>query len=383
MVRKKKTGRRGRGEGALYQRKDRRWSGSIEIEGQGKRKRKYFYGETKQEVQDKVNTALYEQKQGKLATGPQQTVEQYLEDWLENVHKHKIRDSSYAVYRQLLNNHVLPAFGHVKLQKLTTRHIDTLYVSKLKEGYASETIRAIHRMLHAAFDDAVRWKRISSNVCDDVKPPRPEQHETQTLTKEQSKQLLEADKEHRLRALLTLALATGMRRGELLGLEWRDIDFEERSLYIQRTINRIGKKGIVVSEPKTVKSKSKIMLPQFAIDALQSHREQQEEKRKEAGKAWYENDLVFPNSIGKFLEPGRLHIWFKKLLKEAGLPDMRFHDLRHSAATILLGMGVHPKLVQELLRHSNISMTMDRYSHVLPSMQRKMMDDFDDFFGEL
>jgi integrase len=162
-----------------------------------------------------------------------------------------------------------------------------------------------------------------------------------------------------------MAITTGMRRGELLGLHWQDIDLKTGSLQVRRSVNRIGKHGLVVSEPKTTRSRRKITLPAFVIDILKQHRVRQQEMKEKAVDLWRETDIVFCNLYGGYIEPGNLHEWFKKLLKSAELPNIRFHDLRHSAATILLGMGVHPMVVQELLGHSNISTTMDIYSHVL------------------
>ncbi len=369
---------RGHGEGSIYQRSDGRWAASITLGG---RKRKTFYGKTRREVQEKLRVALNEQKQGTLVTGPQQTLKQYLEHWLEDVHKPAIRVSSYVKYRSQLDNHILPALGDVQLQKLTPQQVQAFYAKELKGGLSPASVRNIHQILRKALDNAVRWNLVPRNVCDVVSPPGIVKHEIQLLTKEQAQQLLRTARGHRLEALFTVALATGMRRGELLGLRWQDVNFEDRSLHVRRTVDRIGKNGIVVSNPKTSKSRRKVMLPNFVIDVLKQHRSRQLEARLRAGTTWQENNLVFSNTLGGFLDAGYLHSLFQKLLKDAGLPHMRFHDLRHSAATILLTMGAHPKLVQELLGHSQISMTMDTYSHALPSMQRDMMDGLDGFFG--
>jgi integrase len=374
MARQKRHGHR---EGSIYLRKDGRWVAEITLEDGN---RKQFYRKTRKEAFEALQKALHEQKQGILATGPQQTMKQYLEDWLENVHKPTLRDNSYILYRMLISKHILPAIGHIQLQKLSPQQVQALYARKLQEGYAASTVRAIHRLLHKALSDAVRWNLVSINVCDRVKQPRSAKHNIQPLTKEQAQTLLEAAKGHCLEGLLTLALATGMRRGEILSLRWQDIDFLEKCLYIHHTVNRIGKKGLVESEPKTATSKRKVILPQFVIDALHQQYTLQEEIRAKAGAEWRELDLVFSNSFGGYIEPSNLRVMFKRVLKSAGLPDMRFHDLRHSAATLLLSMGAHPKLVQELLGHSTISITMDIYSHVLPSMHREMMDGLDDFF---
>ncbi|HLI07066.1 MAG TPA: tyrosine-type recombinase/integrase [Ktedonobacteraceae bacterium] len=369
---------RGHGEGSIYQRSDGRWAATITLEG---RKRKTFYGKTRKEVATKLNEAIQEQKQGILATGPQQTMEQYLTRWLEEVHRPTIRESTYLNYRRFLDNHILPALGHIYLNKLTPQLVQSFYTQKLQEGLAPGSVRDMHMVLHKALENAVRWRLVGRNPCDDVSPPQSVQHIAQPLTQKQAIRLLEAAREHRLGALLTVALATGMRRGELLGLQWQDIDFEDRSLQIRRSMVRLGNRGVVESQPKTSKSRRKIPLPRFVIEMLKEHRTRQLEARLRAGSAWEENDLVFCNGFGRFFDQGQLHVEFQKFLKDAGLPPMRFHDLRHSAASFLLAMGVHPKVVQEILGHSVIGTTMDTYSHVLPSLQREAMDKMDDLFG--
>lgn len=381
MPKRKKTGKRARGEGSVTHRKDGRWQTSMPLGGG---KRKYFYGETQSEALEKLHVAQEQQRQGKLATGRQQTVAQFLEeDWLEKVHRNRIRYNSHKTYRGHLKNHVLPAFGHVKLQNLTAYQIETLYSKMQQKGYKAETIRSIHSMLHKAFSDAVRWKRLSHNICDDVQQPAAEEYEMHPLTKEQAKLLIETVKGTELEAIIPLALGTAMRAGEILGLLWSNTDLIEQVIHIKKTAYRVINQGMVSAEPKTVKSKSKVNLPQFVVDALLAHRERQAEKRLKAGDRWKEYDLVFTNRVGGYMSHEYyLGKKFKETLKKANLPEMRFHDLRHSAATILLVMGVHPKQAQEILRHSNISTTMNRYSHVLPSMQRKVMDDLDTFFKD-
>jgi len=379
-TKRKKTGKRARGEGSVTLRKDGRWQTSMTLEG---RKRKYFYGENQAEALEKLHVAQEQQRQGKLARGRQQTVAQFFEDWLENVHRHKIRYNTYRIYRTHLKLRVLPTLGHIKLQNLTVYQIETLYGKLQQQGYKAETIRSLHRMLSKALGDAVRWKRLSHNICNDVQQPSEEEFEMQLLTQEQAKALIESVRGTPLEAIIPLALGTALRGGEILGLLWSDIDFEEKSLTVKRTAYRVVKQGMITSEPKTAKSKSKILLPQFVTDALLLHRERQELVRLKMGEKWEEHGLVFTNSLGKFMS--RQHYLgnkFKQVLKKASLPDMRFHDLRHSSATILLEMGVHPKLVQNLLRHAKLATTMDRYSHVRPKLQRKVMDDLDTLFQD-
>src|SRR5712692_3984567 len=174
---------RGHGEGSIYLRKDKRWVASITLEN---RKRKYFYGDTRKEVQEQLKKALHEQQQGKLATGPKQTVEQFFNRWLEEVHKSAIRISTYTKYRNLLNKHILPGIGHVQLNKLTLQQVQALYARKLQEGYKPSTIHALHQLIHKGLAQAVLWKHVAENVSDHASLPRVGKPELQTLTREQA-----------------------------------------------------------------------------------------------------------------------------------------------------------------------------------------------------
>jgi integrase len=371
--------RRGHGEGAIYWREDReRWIAELPLEDGNS---KYFSGKTYAEAQRKLNQAQLEQKQGRLATGPQQTVQRFLEHWLE-VRKHQLGDNTYNNYQYYLKQHVFPTLGQLRLQQLSSRHIDELYAQKLKAGYAAETVRGIHRLLHSALEYAVKWRDVSVNVSDEAEPPRPVMYEAEVLTVEQATRLLASVKDKRYEALLTLAVTTGMREGELLGLKWADIDLEEPGLVVRRTVYRKKGLGIVEGEPKTETSKRKILLPQFALETLLRHRDLQRDMREKADSRWIEQDIVFSNRTGSFISVQHLRRAFREMLRKADLPIIRFHDLRHSAATILVGMGVHMKQIQNLLGHSSITITMDRYAKALPSMQREMMKQVDEVFSD-
>ena len=215
---------------------------------------------------------------------------------------------------------------------------------------------------------------MARNPTDAVDPPRNAHSEIQPLTAEQSRRPLKAAGGDRLGALYVLALTTGMRQGELLALPWRDVDLAQGKIQVRGTLQRNG----VVAEPKTGKGRRQITLPAFVADALKRHRVRQNEERPAAGPAWTDRGLVFTNNVGGHLDANNLrHRAFPKLLDRAGVPRIRFHDLRHSAATLLLGLGTNPKVVQELLGHSQISVTLDTYSHVLPNMQRDAMAEMD------
>jgi len=375
-----KRKRRGQGEGSIYYREDeKRWVASF-IGEDGKRR--YRSGKTRKEAYEKFQQALQEQKQGKLITGTHQTLRQYLEYWLDAVCKPPaLRISSYEKYRKLINTYILPALGHIPLQKLTPQHVQALYRKKGDDGLSSKMINSIHGVLHKALGNAVRWNLVSRNICDLVSPPRIVKPTIESLTMEQAHKLLEAVRGHRLEVLLIVALTTGIRRGELLALRWSEVDLEEQRIQVRRTVDYITRYGYVETEPKTAAGKRLIALPYFVANILKQHRLQQLEAKLKVGRAWEDRDLVFTDLHGGYFNPRYLGKLFDKVLAEADLPHMRFHDLRHSAATLLLRMGVHLKVVQAILGHSTITMTADIYSHVLPSMQEDAMGKWDDEFG--
>ena len=370
--------RRGHNEGTVYYEPDRdRWVAEVSI-GPGKRKK--FRFKTKQEAIKKKNEALRELERKTLATGPQRKLGDYLEDWIENVHKDNLRISTYVKYKKHIK-YIVSDLGEIWLQKLTPEQVTRFYTKKIKDGLSSKTVHGIHGVLKLALDNAVRWNYVSKNVCDLVKPPRVVSREVVPLDIEQARMLLESVREHRLEVLLTMAIVTGMRRGELLALTWSNIDFERHSLQVVHTVDYIPKYGYVQTEPKTKAGKRLIRLPAFLMDMLKAHRVQQEEQRSKVGTAWENRDLVFPDLKGGYFNPNYLLRVFKKILENAGVPHMHFHDLRHSAATILLCMGINIKVIQSLLGHSDISITLGLYSHLLPTMQQEVVDKWDEAFG--
>ncbi|HLI06628.1 MAG TPA: tyrosine-type recombinase/integrase [Ktedonobacteraceae bacterium] len=372
--------RRGNGEGSVYRRKsDGRWVASLSLPDGT---RKVFYGKKQSEVIAKLDAAANDLRRGMLTIGSHTTVQEYLENWLEKVHKPTIRLSTYLNYSKLVKNYLVPGLGKIKLQKLTPQQVQSFYSQKLSDGLTAKTVNNIHGVLHVALDNAVKWNILPRNVCDAVTPPRIPRKEQHVLTKQQAHTLLEEVKAHRLEALLTLAITTGMREGELLALHWQDINFEDRTLQVKRAVSYLKGYGYIESEPKTAKGRRMISLPAFVVEVLQRHRIQQQEQRREIGDAWIDKDLVFTNAQGYFYSSSTLRKVFRRFLVSIGLPHIRFHNLRHSAATILLAMGVHPKVVQEILGHSQITMTLDVYSHALPTMQEDVTKRWDSEFGK-
>jgi integrase len=260
--------------------------------------------------------------------------------------------------------------GRRKLSKLSALDVQTLYRDRLDSGLSPSTVNKIHTVLHKALAQAVRWSLIPRNPTDAVKAPRPTPEEMHPLSAAESRTLLDAAKGDRLEALYVLALTTGMRRGELLGLKWSDVDLENATVSIRRTLTRTDNgKRVALGEPKTKKSRRTICLTPQAVEALRSHLERQLGQIEASGDLYDDQGLVFTTEVGTPINPSNLRQRsLAPLLKKAGLSHIRFHDLRHTCATLLLSKGVHPKFVQELLGHATIAITLDTYSHVLPGM---------------
>ena len=359
---------RGNKEGTIYKRQDGRWSAQLTLPGG---KRRTLYAKTREEVSRKLTAALRDREDGLPAPSERQSIAQFLNDWLETA-KPTIRPSTHRRYEEYVRLHVLPALGRVRVSALTPQHLQKLYAQKLKDGLSPTSVAHLHAVLHRALSQGVRWGVVSRNVAQAVDPPRIQRKEFQALNAEQAKRLLGAARGDRLEALYVLALTTGMRQGELLGLRWQDVDLEMGALQVRVTLQRGGTLG----EPKTDKARRQIILVEIAMDALGRHRNNQWQERIGAGAAWADHDLVFTNTLGGPVDANNLRKRsFPALLRRAGLPRIRFHDLRHSAATLLLSLGTNPKVVQEVLGHSQIGVTMDVYAHKLPTMQRDAMAD--------
>jgi integrase len=338
--------------------------------GNGRRQRKQLYARTQKEAYEKLFAARRMVDDGLSLPPERLTLGHFLNDWLRDVASGK-RPSTYIRYEQLLRLHVLPALGSRPIGRVNPKELSALYAAKRRTGLSPASIERVHSALHRALADAVRWGLMPRNICDLVKPARAPKYEARTFSIEEAQRFIAAAENDPLRALYLLAISTGMREGELLALKWQDLDLDARRLEVRRSIRRISGTGFVEFEPKSVRGRRLVVLSSIAADALRQHRVTQAEERLRAP-AWDDQDRVFPNQVGRPVEPGNLrNRHFYPLLVRAELPHIRFHDLRHSAATLLLAMGVHLKIVQEMLGHSTITVTADLYSHVLPSMQQE------------
>jgi integrase len=370
--------RRGHGEGSIYQREsDGRWVAQLNlgIVG-GTRRRQVFYGKTRKEAAEKLRLAQQALDQGLPTTPEKQTVGRFLARWLDEVARPTIRPATHRLYEYLIRVHIAPAIGGIKLSKLTAQDIHALLQAK-QDTLAPSSRKKIHAVLHRALGQAERWQLVARNVADLVDAPRVERQEMAYLTPEQARTFLRAVQGDRLEALYTVALALGLRQGEALGLQWTDIDFDAGKLHVRRTLQRVDGE-LRFLPPKTKKSVRRLALPAVAITALRAHRVRQLEEKLLAGARWQERDLVFGSSIGTPLGGGDVRAWFHQALDRAGLPRMRFHDLRHSCVALLLAQGVDLKTIQEILGHHSISMTGDIYGHLVEAVKQDAAARMDD-----
>jgi integrase len=354
-----------KGDG-ITKRKDGRYMARYTVHTPDGPKRKLIYGRKYKEVEKKLAEAKGDAARGINYDSGTTTVGEWLTAWLTDSVRATVRQRTYERYESIVRVHLIPSIGRVKLNALTPAHVRGLYREKLDAGHAPRSVLHIHRTLSKALKQAVMDGLIPRNAAVPVKPPRPRREEIRPLNGEQVCTLFEATRGDRLEALYIVAVTTGLRRGELQGLKWEDVDLEAGTLQVRRTLSE-PKGGYVFEAPKNGKGRS-VRCSQRALEALRSHRARQNKERLRAGPLWQDNGLVFPSGVGTPLLGGNLNRAFKALLNRAGLPEIRFHDLRHTCATLLLRQGVNPKFVQELLGHADISLTLNVYSHVLPDM---------------
>jgi integrase len=354
--------RRGNGDGSRpRQHVNGGWYAHIVVDG----KRRTVYGKDARAVRQKIRSIQRAVEDRAPIPSERLTTERFLAGWLAG--RTGLRQQTREDYEYKLRVHVLPALGGIPLSKLDFTDLEAFYREKL-ETLSPTTVRHLHELLHVALRDAYKRRVIVRNPADFVEPPRSADYEPRVLTPAQAQRFLRAAKSEPLGALFVLALTTGMRRGELLGLRWSDIDFERSVLSVRRALYRTKAHGLKLDETKTRRSRRLVPLVPDAVRALQRHRRLQERAGLPVP-LHGERDLVFTNSLGKPIDPDNVHDRdYKPFLRRYGLPLIRFQDLRHSAATLLLARNVHPRIVADLLGHSRTAITMDVYSHVVPAM---------------
>lgn len=374
--------RRGNGEGCISRRKDGTWCAVITVgrKENGKPKQRFFYGRTRQEVAEKLNKALADIQQGTYVEPSRLTVGNWLDTWLNEYKKPEVRPTTWDSYEYTSRVHIKPAIGALKLKDLRPEQLQHLYNEKVKAGLSATTVRYIHAVMHQALEQAVKNGLLVRNVSEATTLPRQVKKEIHPLTLDQVRRLFQAMEEDRLFPAIYLELATGLRRGELLGLRWQDVDLKAGTLTVRQELVRIRnhdaqegerKTRLIFQEPKTATSRRTIPIPEDALAELKRWKARQNEEKLLLGPAYEDNGLVFCAEDGRPLDPRSFTKHFDRMLKRAGLPHIRFHDARHTFATLMLELGEHPKVVQQMLGHSRIAMTLDTYSHVSLDLERQ------------
>ncbi len=362
--------RRGNGEGTEI--KERNGSYYTQVWAGGRRVT--VTAKTKAEVRRKVRALQQQAEAGTLPSRERWTVADYMDRWLEDSVKQRVGSyRTHESYQQLARSYLLPALGHLKLTQIQPEHLEQVYRGMQDRGLSASTVHRTHAVVRSMLKQAAQRGHVPRNVATLVQLPRVQRQELQTLDEEQVRRLLEAARGTRHEALITLAVMTGLRQGELLGLRWADVDIEAGTLTVRFQLNHRGE----FAQPKTRAARRTMRLPTPVVEVLRAHKIRQMEDRLRAGEWWEDHNLVFcshrtwPKRAGTPLGHRNVFRAFKALLQKAGLPDIRFHDLRHTAATMMLAHGVNIKVAQARLGHAQINLTLDTYSHALPSMDEE------------
>lgn len=354
--------RRAHGEGSLHQRKDGRWAGVVDLGWvDGHRKRKYVYAATQAEALRKMRAAQKATDAGLPVPSERLTVGAHLEHWLVNVLPLSVRPSTASNYATIARTHLIPTLGAKKLARLTPDDVEELPGQKHEAGLSPNTVRLIRAVLRRALRHAERQGKVSRNVAalvDGVRVPKPQKR---ALALDEAQRLLATAQADRLGALYATLLELGLRLGEALGLRWDDVDLEGGALTITRRLDRSGS----TAETKTQGSRRTLHLSTGLVAALRAHAARQGDDMLRAGQLWQETGYVFTSEIGTPLDHANLRRRFAKLCATAGVGKITPHELRHSAASLLLAQGVPLHVVSEVLGHSSIRETKDTYGHLV------------------
>jgi len=358
--------------GSIRKKNKNSWEITIDLghDENGKRKRKYVHVTgTKADAQRHQRELLTNLDKGLLIDIPKTSLGEFIDRWLRDYVEIRVSPRTAEGYHGIIRRYIRPNLGRVDISRLTPQHVQKLYSDMLKKGLSATTVLHTHRLLSEILGHAVKWGVIIRNVCDAVDPPRPQRREMTALDSTQAQKLLEATAQSPYGAIFFLALYAGLRRSEILGLRWCDVDIPNKTISVNQTLHRLIGKGLVIGEPKTSHSRRAVKLPPDAVALLAGLRAKRRDQLEVLGIGWRESDFVFCDAHDRPMAPDTVSHNFSKIMKRLGFSRVRFHDLRHTHATLMLKQGVHPKIVSERLGHATVNITLDTYSHVLPGMQ--------------
>ncbi len=362
---------RGKHEGTIFKRKNGTWRAQISLDG----RRLSFSGQSQAECQEWVRQTQHRRKTGLTYQGSRLIYRDYLISWLSTIQV-TVRPKTWRQYNQIVRDYISPELGGIKLSDLRPDQIQRVYDRLIKAGKGLRTVQLVHAVIHRSLNQAIKLGLIGRNPDDATTPPKPKNKEIKILDQGQVHQLLIAAqaKGFRRLAFYHLALATGMRQGELLGLKWDDLDLTRKSLQVKRQLRLVPGGGFEFVPPKTKAGYRTLKLGIETVNILKHHSKTQRDESTIAGQKWQDHGLIFPSTVGTPISPRNLVRAFEKLLDDAGLPKIRFHDLRHAAASLMLNNGVDVLIVSKRLGHSKPSITLDVYGHLITSSQEKAAD---------
>ncbi|MET8969986.1 tyrosine-type recombinase/integrase [Streptomyces hydrogenans] len=363
------------GAGTITQRKDGRFQAAVYVlQPDGTRARKFAYGKTWAECDVKRRALLDAVDNGIPVPTRSAKLSEWLPYWLDNVVKPRRKLSTYDKYEAHVRLYLVPGIGSKRLESLSVADVRRFLV-QLEKKTTAATAKESHRVLRTALTAACREELISRNVASLVEPPRPKTRELSPWSLDETLDFLAASRRDPLYAAFVLAIAMGLRRGELVGLRWADIDLDKRVLYVRQQTQR--RRGVLYDDDPKGRRRRTVPLPAMCIAPLRWHRMRQNDQRAKAGERWEEGGYVFTTASGRPVEPRNVYRSFTRVAASAGLRVIRLHDARHGTATLLTAAGVAPRVVMEILGHSQISITMDVYTHVVQDTQREAISHMD------
>lgn len=377
-----KRARKANGEGTAYKRPDGRWAAQVYVnQSDGRRVRRTFYGWTRKEVERKMSELRDRSDAGGVITPVTLTLEAYLKEWLEQIVAVRVRPNTLAAYRYNADRYLVPDLGARRLVHLSARELRLYFESLRRRGVGARTVKYVHTTLRAALEDAVREEIIDKNPAKLVRVAGPPKAERVPLTVEEVRALLKSTRDDRLYAMFVVFALLGMRRSEVLGLRWEDVDLDQGFLQVRRGLQRIDGR-LEVLPTKTARSRRTIPLPRILVDVLKRHRDAQEVERLELAERWPDSGFVFTTPIGTPIDPRNCTRIVQTACKTAGVRVVRLHDFRHGCVSVLLGLGVPPRTAMDIAGHSTIEMTMNVYGHVTLDEKREALDKLGTLFEE-
>jgi integrase len=355
------------------------WSFTVDIGRDartGKRKQKSQSGfKTKKEAQAALAELVNDVEKGNYHEPEKKKFKEFVLEYLEKTYINRVKPSTYETNYTIVTIHLIPYFGDVDINQIDQFLVHDFYNEKIKAGFSSHYIQDMHGVMRLLLRVAYKWKILKEDIASRLEPPKLKKKEMKVWSIEQVNTFLKFTKHSRYHPIFYLAAYTGMRKGEILGLTWDDIDFEDRSISVNKTLYRVKNENFL-QEPKTASSIRKIYMDDDIIRLLKKQKVKQNLERLKFGGAYKEHNMVFAQETGETVNPHGVNSLFARFIKQQGLPHIRFHDLRHTHATILLQMGYNPKIVAERLGHASVRTTLDVYSHVTEPMKKDLSEQF-------